>query len=197
MIVKIYETRECEPRILTVSNQHENNTRELEFDISNVDRKYVEIGNPYLLVSKEGNTYPFPIINNKVILDASITGVSGDLYMNYVIYNGKLDPNGKIDKEHTSFISDTFKGVVTPNQINVDYLSKQPLPTPLQIVYDDLLKIKKELDDSISNGAFIGPKGDPGPQGIPGEATDEFKQLVEQSTLNATKSEQSATQAKQ
>ena len=46
----------------------------------------------------------------------------------------------------------------------------------------------------------VGPVGPPGPkgeQGTPGEATPEFKQMVEQSTLNATKAEQSATQAKQ
>ena len=46
----------------------------------------------------------------------------------------------------------------------------------------------------------VGPVGPPGPkgeQGTPGEATPEFKQMVEQSTLNATKAEQSAAQAKQ
>ena len=46
----------------------------------------------------------------------------------------------------------------------------------------------------------VGPVGPPGPkgeQGTPGEATPEFKQMVEQSTLNATKAEQSATQTKQ
>ena len=233
MIIKILNDRSVRPNSLLISNKLENNSRTLEFDTSSIDDN-LQNGFKYLILEINNQNVPFPLIDNKFEVQSNLTKTPGKYRALYVITNIQLDHSTPvINPTTTNFISDTFILSIDDNFLDTQQMADMPLPQPLKIVYDDLLLLKTQLEQGLSDGSFVGPqgpqgpkgdkgdigltgpkgdkgdigltgpkgdKGDTGPQGpqgLDGEATPEFKQLVEQSTLNATKAEQSATQAKQ
>lgn len=67
---------------------------------------------------------------------------------------------GAKNNEHV-FISDGFIGIVNDNDIDPDSIN-EGLDSNLQILYDDLLGLKQEVEEKLENGGFNGKDGKDG-----------------------------------
>lgn len=150
-MIKVYSSRAVHPNIITISNQYENQTRYLDFDLSEIPE-----GNRYLIVTYEKTSYAFPIgEDGRFEVTSSLTWEPAKTYYgNIVVSNIPIDD--KLESSSALFVSDTIKLIVNKNYINAESLSEQPLPIELKLVYDDLLNLKKEIEDKLSNGEFNG-----------------------------------------
>lgn len=208
MKIKISKDRSVFPYRTNVSNQYENKTDSIEFDLD------VPNGNKYLFVEIDGKTVPYPLINPFPIT-SDLSWTAGGHRACVVVSNVEIKDT--INKEDTLFISDEFMLVVAKNFINPNDVSGGTLPEPLKIVYDDLMSLKKELENKLSNGDFNGDsayevavkngykgtekewvaslKGEKGDKGDPYDHSAEFQQLAQQVTQKATDAENAAQSA--
>lgn len=212
-MLKVFSNRKVSPKRIKISNQYENKTRKLTFDTSELPE-----GFKYLVVSNKNNSVAYFLNDSTFSIESALTWESGLYYGNIVISNKEVVD--KLESTNTLFISDTFEMYVEANNINAQALSEQPLPIELKLVYDDLLNLKKEIEDKIANGEFNGKSAyevavKNGFQGTEQEwleslkyyHSEEFTQLAkqvltyksdaEQSAQSARESAQSAEQAKQ
>lgn len=208
MKIKISKDRSVFPYRTNVSNQYENKTDSIEFDLD------VPNGNKYLFVEIDGKTVPYPLINPFPIT-SDLSWTAGGHRACVVVSNVEIKDT--INKEDTLFISDEFMLVVAKNFINPNDVSQDALPEPLKIVYDDLMSLKKELENKLSNGDFNGDsayevavkngykgteeewiaslKGEKGDKGEPYNHSEEFQQLALQVERKATDAENAAQSA--
>ena len=208
MKIKISKDRSVFPYRTNVSNQYENKTDSIEFDLD------VPNGNKYLFVEIDGKTVPYPLINPFPIT-SGLSWMAGGHRACVVVSNVEIKDT--INKEDTLFISDEFMLVVAKNFINPNDVSQDALPEPLKIVYDDLMSLKKELENKLSNGDFNGDsayevavkngykgteeewiaslKGEKGDKGEPYNHSEEFQQLALQVERKATDAENAAQSA--
>lgn len=150
-MIKVYSNRTVHPNQITISNQYENKTRYLEFDLSEIPQ-----GNRYLIVSQDNKSYAFLLGKDGTFeVTSSLTWDPGKVYYANIVVSNVLISD-KIESTSTLFISDTINMYVSKNYINADSLAEQPLPKEIQIVYDDLLNLKKEIEDKLANGDFDG-----------------------------------------
>ena len=110
--------------------------------------------------------------------------------MNVVVTDEKI--TDQLESSNTIFVSDTINAYVNENQINAKALNEQELPRELQIVYDDLITLKKNIEKDLADGKYIGPQG---PKGEPGDVTEEYRNLASQIAQNASDAQASATNA--
>ena len=110
--------------------------------------------------------------------------------MNVVVTDEKI--TDQLESSNTIFVSDTINAYVNENQINAKALNEQELPRELQIVYDDLITLKKNIEKDLADGKYIGPQG---PKGEPGDVTEEYRNLASQIAQNASYAQASATNA--
>ena len=208
MKIKISKDRSVFPYRTNVSNQYENKTDSIEFDLD------VPNGNKYLFVEIDGKTVPYPLLNPFPIT-SDLSWTAGGHRACVVVSNVEIKDT--INKEDTLFISDEFMLVVAKNFINPADVSQGTLPEPLKIVYDDLMSLKKELENKLSNGDFNGDsayevavkngykgtekewiaslKGEKGDKGDPYSHSAEFQQLAQQVERKATEAENAAQSA--
>lgn len=145
----------------------------------------------YKIIFSDGKETKFNVTNGKGIVSIEKTNTQENIDTYTITFNDETTSTFTV----TNGI-DGIDGIdgTTPNiQIG----------TVTTLEPDQQATVERTGDDDNPVFNFGIPKGDKGdtgfqgPPGIPGEATPEFKQMVEQSTLNATKAEQFATQAKQ
>ena len=153
-MIKVYSSRSVHPNIITISNQYENKTRYLDFDLSEVPE-----GNRYLIVTYEKTSYAFPIGEDGTFeVTSSLTWEPAKTYYANIVVSD-IPIVDKLESSNALFVSDTIKLIVNKNYINAESLSEQPFPKELQIVYDDLLNLKKEIEQKLENGEFDGKDG--------------------------------------
>lgn len=153
-MIKIYSNRSVHPNQITISNQYENKTRYIEFDLSEIPQ-----GNRYLIVSQNEKSYAFLLGKDGTFeVTSALTWNPGKVYYANIVVSNVLI-NDKIESTSALFVSDTINMYVSKNYINADSLAEQPLPKELQIVYDDLLNLKKEIETKLANGDFNGKDG--------------------------------------
>ena len=153
-MIKVYSSRSVHPNIITISNQYENKTRYLDFDLSEVPE-----GNRYLIVTYEKTSYAFPIGEDGTFeVTSSLTWEPAKTYYANIVVSD-IPIVDKLESSNALFVSDTMKLIVSKNYINAESLSEQPFPKELKIVYDDLLNLKKEIEQKLENGEFNGKDG--------------------------------------
>ncbi len=145
------------PNKIVLGNRWENNDEKIHFDVpADFDsyNKYV-IG---VMKQSTGNqTVVLPVKDNIMYVSSDLTYLNGNWNLYLMCRQGTLDLNGEeIDlgaqnDEHV-FISDGFIGTVNKNMIDQDAIENIPLDTNLQIVYDELMALKKNILDQISGG---------------------------------------------
>ena len=152
--IKVFDDRMVSPSRLVVGNQYENQIETIKFNLPEYD------GYQYLVINKNSESYAIPLDKEGVFyVDSLLTWSSGIYECNIVISGKELNESSEIDGTKLTFISNTIRLKVVSNSINASQLSKAPLPINLQIVYDDLLNLKKDIEQKLENGEFNGKDG--------------------------------------
>lgn len=197
-MIKVYLNRKVSETQITIGNQYESGVNAIAFDLSELKEKWPN-GNIYLLVSRKAHTWPYSIDDGEFKIEYVLTWKRGFYQMNVVVTDEKI--TDQLESSNTIFVSDTINAYVNENQINAKALNEQELPRELQIVYDDLITLKKNIEKDLADGKYIGPqgpkgeKGEPGPKGDPGDVTEEYRNLANQIAQNASDAQVSATNA--
>ena len=188
-MIKVYLNRKVSETQITIGNQYESGVNAIDFDLSELKEKWPN-GNIYLLVSRKEHTWPYSIDDGKFKIEYILTWKRGFYQMNVVVTGEKIID--QLESSNTIFVSDTINAYVNENQINAKALNEQELPRELQIVYDDLITLKKNIEKDLADGKYIGPQG---PKGEPGDVTEEYRNLASQIAQNASDAQASATNA--
>ena len=188
-MIKVYLNRKVSETQITIGNQYESGVNAIAFDLSELKEKWPN-GNIYLLVSRKAHTWPYSIDDGEFKIEYVLTWKRGFYQMNVVVTDEKI--TDQLESSNTIFVSDTINAYVNENQINAKALNEQELPRELQIVYDDLITLKKNIEKDLADGKYIGPQG---PKGEPGDVTEEYRNLASQIAQNASDAQTSATNA--
>ena len=188
-MIKVYLNRKVSETQITIGNQYESGVNAIAFDLSELKEKWPN-GNIYLLVSRKAHTWPYSIDDGEFKIEYVLTWKRGFYQMNVVVTDEKI--TDQLESSNTIFVSDTINAYVNENQINAKALNEQELPRELQIVYDDLITLKKKIEKDLADGKYIGPQG---PKGEPGDVTEEYRNLASQIAQNASDAQSSATNA--
>lgn len=140
---------------VSLGNKYENKEEVIYFDLPSLFNNYNQyiiavLNNPYA----QKVTKILPIFNNQLIITSTLTSHSGAWYL-YVMCRQKpiniedeyINITAKSD-EHV-FISNGFIGLVQDNLIDSEQINNYPLDDNLQILYDDLLNLKEELEKIV------------------------------------------------
>ena len=188
-MIKVYLNRKVSETQITIGNQYESGVNAIDFDLSELKEKWPN-GNIYLLVSRKKHTWPYSIDDGEFKIEYVLTWKRGFYQMNVIVTDEKI--TDQLESSNTIFVSDTINAYVNENQINAKALNEQELPRELQIVYDDLITLKKNIEKDLADGKYIGPQG---PKGEPGDVTEEYRNLASQIAQNASDAQASATNA--
>lgn len=138
-----------------LGNQWENKDEEIFF---NLPHEFDDYHKYMIAVIKQdgGNkTVVLPINDNIFVVSSAITYLSGKWYMYVMCRQNEINIEsenidiGALDGEHV-FIADGFVGIVNTTLIDKSSVDNIPLDTNLEIVYEDLLKLKDELIAKIN-----------------------------------------------
>lgn len=155
--IHVYSNRKLSRKSVDIGNMQENKVTKLIFEL---DEGITALGgNAYLVVSYDGESYPYPLRNNTFTIGRELTQRKKTEANIIVSTSGdEADPlNGVV------WISNTLILLVDKNSINIDTINEQELPPSLKLVYDDLLKLEKE----IANFDFIKIVTELPTQGLP------------------------------
>lgn len=165
--VKVNFDRSVEPYSFDIGMQHENGIVRLDFEFDekfNLTNEYL-----YFMVTDDGRTLVYPIIDNSVVIGSEITQKKRYVANIVVSKNEIID---ELNKNYIVWISKDVILTITANSIITGALSPEVLPIQLQIVYDDLFDLKTDLINKLESGYFKGEKGDKGEQGPKGDKGD-------------------------
>ena len=161
--VKVNFDRSVEPYSIDIGMQHENGIVRLDFEFDekfNLTNEYL-----YFMVTDDGRTLVYPIIDNSVVIGSEITQKKRYVANIVVSKNEIID---ELNKNYIVWISKDVILTITANSIITGALSPEVLPVQLQIVYDDLFDLKTDLINKLESGYFKGEKGDKGDTGEQG-----------------------------
>ena len=100
-------------------------------------------------------TKVLPIVDNIFYISSDITYIAGNWAMYLMCRENEVDIEAETidisakNGEHV-FISDGFIGIVANSSIEKELVENTPIDTNLQLVYDDLLSLKKELIEKMN-----------------------------------------------
>lgn len=148
----------CTPRTIVLGNKYENEDEYIQFDLPEEFNNHYNYLIGVIETEDAGTVYKiFPIFSNQIIVSVDLTSYEGKWSLYVMCREHELDLSGtdvditaKTD-EHV-FISDGFYGLVRDNLLKKSELENITLDSNLQIVYDDLLVLKAELEAIIEGG---------------------------------------------
>lgn len=138
-------------RKVTIGNKYENQDEIISFtlpsEFDNFDKYVISV----IKINGQKYTSILPVLNNQLIVSTQLTQYAGKWSM-YVMAREKtsLDLNttpvdiSAKDNERI-FISDGFIGVVSDSEIEKENIEALTLDANLQIIYDDLAKLRDEI----------------------------------------------------
>lgn len=142
-------------RKITLGNRYENNDEQVVFTLPQDFDTYNKYVIAVIKINSENITRVLPVSNNTLIVSSSLTYYSGNWSLYLMARQTEIDLDadyidiGAKDGEHV-FISDGFIGIVNKSNIEKTDVDNIPIDTNLQIVYDDLLSLKTELQNIIA-----------------------------------------------
>ena len=142
-------------RKLNIGNKYENNDEIINFILTSEFDNY----NKYIIAVIKQNgekiTKVLPIVDNIFYISSDITYIAGNWAMYLMCRENEVDIEAETidisakNGEHV-FISDGFIGIVANSSIEKELVENTPIDTNLQLVYDDLLSLKKELIEKMN-----------------------------------------------
>lgn len=142
-------------RKITLGNRYENNDEQVVFTLPQDFDTYNKYVIAVIKINSENITRVLPVNNNTLVVSSSLTYYSGNWSLYLMARQTEIDLDadyidiGAKDGEHV-FISDGFIGIVNKSNIEKTDVDNIPIDTNLQIVYDDLLSLKTELEKIIA-----------------------------------------------
>lgn len=142
-------------RKIVLGNRYENNDEQVVFTLPQDFDTYNKYVIAVIKINSENITRVLPVHNNTLVVSSSLTYYSGNWSLYLMARQTEIDLDseyidiGAKDGEHV-FISDGFIGIVNKSNIDKTEVDNIPIDTNLQIVYDDLLSLKTELEKIIA-----------------------------------------------
>ena len=144
------------PAKVVLGNRWENNDEKIHFDLPSDFDDYNKYVVAVMKQSSGNQTVVLPIADGNIFtVSSDLTYLNGNWNMYVMCRQGALNLEkdtvdlGAQDDERV-FISDGFTGTVNKNMIEQDAVENIPLDTNLQIVYDELVALKKNILDQIN-----------------------------------------------
>lgn len=141
-------------RKVTLGNKYENNDESIHFDLPQEFDSYYKYVIGVISVNGESHTVVLPVNKSIMVVSSALTYYSGNwsLYLmcreNEVNLEAEQIDISARQGEHV-FISDGFIGVVNKSSIEADIVNNLPLDTNLKPIYDDLIRLKEQLEGIV------------------------------------------------
>lgn len=145
-------------RKVILGNKYENNDESIHFDLPEEFDSYYKYVIGVITINGENHTVVLPVNEkNIMVVSSALTYYAGNwsLYLmcreNAInLESEEIDISAK-SNEHV-FIADGFIGIVNKSNIEADVVNNLPLDTNLKIIYDDLIKLKAQLEAIVFDG---------------------------------------------
>lgn len=166
--IKVLDNGTITPSSFKLGNQYEHLDTKLVFNIPNEEYNNM---NKYVIFTHEKYRSPlsniidctkiYPIPNNEVIITNNITRLSGMWKIIIMCRQHELDLSTEIvdvnaQENEKVFVSDVIDSYITNAPFDKEELENIEFDENFQIIYDDLLALKKELETVIENGGSGG-----------------------------------------
>ena len=154
-MIKICNDRSVFPNSVKISNQYENDTRSIDFDLEDVQFT----GNTYLICKYQNkDEYYAPLLldsNNSIPVKTFLSQKAGMYECLIVISNVKIDENYDFSNDNPLFVSNLFNVCVSKNYLSGT--SKQwELSPEMKNYYDRLIALVGKVQEDLDSGAFVG-----------------------------------------
>ena len=154
-MIKVYNNRIVSPSNVKISNKFENDTRTIQFDLSDITIK----GNVYLICKYEkDNEYKTPLLldeRDSIPVKTFLSAKAGAYKTLLVISNVVIDNDYNFSDDNITFISNEFVMAVEDNFLNGTAVDWELSPE-MQIKFDELLSLIKKVQSDLDGGAFNG-----------------------------------------
>lgn len=154
-MIKICNDRSVFPNSVKVSNQCENGTRSIDFDLSEVQFK----GNVYLICKYQGqSTFYAPLLldeNNSIPVETFLSAQPGAYTCVIVISRVTIDADYNFSSDNPLFVSNEFTLNVDPNFLTGTATAWELTPAA-QNYFDQLIVLVDKVREDLDSGAFIG-----------------------------------------
>lgn len=154
--------RDVRPTTFSLNNQNENKATKLVFNFENEDLdklfKYIVFTHSM----DENLCYICPLLNNEFLIRNDISSVDGQWSMQLIFRDYELNLDKDIieletlNNDELTIISKPIICRVKKTTFDAEVIKNLPMDENLQIVYDDLVRLKSELTSFIENGGSGG-----------------------------------------
>lgn len=153
-MIKICNDRSVFPNSIKISNQYENDTRSIDFDLSEVQFK----GNVYLICKYQGqSTFYAPLLldeNNSIPVETFLSAQPGAYTCVIVISTVTIDADYNFSSDNPLFVSNEFTLNVDPNFLTGTATAWQLTPAA-QNYFDQLIALVDKVQEDLDNGRLI------------------------------------------
>lgn len=154
-MIKICNDRSVFPNSVKISNQYENDTRSIDFDLSDVQFT----GNTYLICKyQEQSTFYAPLLldsNFSIPVETFLSAQAGAYTCVIVISTVTIDENYDFSSDNPLFVSNEFTLSVEQNFLTGTATAWQLTPAA-QNYFDQLIALVDKVQEDLDSGAFVG-----------------------------------------
>lgn len=154
-MIKICNDRSVFPNSVKISNQYENDTRSIDFDLSDVQFT----GNTYLICKYQGqSTFYAPLLldsNFSIPVETFLSAQPGAYTCVIVISTVTIDADYNFSSDNPLFVSNEFTLNVDPNFLTGTATAWELTPAA-QNYFDQLIALVDKVQEDLDNGSFVG-----------------------------------------
>ncbi len=154
-MIKICNNRSVFPNSIKISNQYENDTRSIDFDLEDVQF----MGNTYLICKYQNeDEYYAPLLldsNNSIPVKTFLSQRAGMYECLIIISNVKIDENYDFSNDNPLFVSNLFNIYISKNYLN-GTAKQWELSPEMKNYYDRLIALVGKVQEDLDSGAFVG-----------------------------------------
>lgn len=154
-MIYIKNDRSVFPNNVKVSNQYENETRTIQFDLSDVQFT----GNTYLICKYQNNQdFYAPLLldsNFSIPVETFLSAQAGTYTCVIAISTATIDENYDFSTDNPLFVSNIFTLTVDANFLTGTSTSWQLTPAA-QNYFDQLIALVEKVQSDLDSGAFVG-----------------------------------------
>lgn len=154
-MIQVLNDRRVFPNNVTISNQYENDTRTIQFDLSDVEFT----GNTYLICKYQNNTEFYnPLLldeNFSIPVETFLSAQAGSYSCVLAISTATIDENYDFSTDNPLFVSNVFTLNVQANFLTGTSTAWNLTPAA-QNYFDQLIALVNKVQSDLDSGAFNG-----------------------------------------
>lgn len=154
-MIQVLNDRRVFPNNVTISNQYENETRTIQFDLSDVQFT----GNTYLICKYQNNTEFYnPLLldsNFSIPVETFLSAQAGSYSCVLAISTATIDENYDFSTDNPLFVSNVFTLNVQANFLTGTSTAWNLTPAA-QNYFDQLIALVNKVQSDLDSGAFNG-----------------------------------------